>query len=258
MGGSSARSCYLEMKMHPVGIETFGLFCLSRSAFFLSRSASEQRVLGGSVSTTMLRPLHRSLPQCLRQRIPTERPLAGPCLLQKRHKHGRDFPRNIPPPPPPFGTKLFSNPTMTLYHSPAPSPASYKSTPLSFLPEAAPFNAANASSMVPLRTQLPPPLTTRRPRQKKMHLMEEDIEKIRELRSHPDPAKRKSRRELARMFGCGNIFVGMVAPVSKEVVREKELVREEQVQSWGERKRFLREARKKRKEGYFTASEGYD
>jgi len=209
-----------------------------------------------SPSTTMLR---RALPfpsQCLRQATsPAKAALAGLPLLQKRYKHGRDFPRNVPPPPPPPGPKLASNAAMTLYHSPAPSAPTYKSTPLSFLPATAPFDATHLSSMVPLRTQLPPPLQNKRPRLKRAHLREEDIAKIRELRYHADPAKRKSRRELASMFGCGSIFVGMVAPLTNDALRERTEAREKQVQQWGERKRFLREARSQRKHEWLKGDE---
>src|SRR5436190_1561796 len=120
--------------------------------------------------------------------------------VQKRYKHGRDFPRHMPPPPPPSGEPIFSTSTMTLHHSPPPSAPSYKSTPTSFLPESHPFTLT--TSIHPLGSHLPPPLTTTRRRQKSYHLTEENIQTIRTLRHHPDPAKRKSRREIAKMFGC--------------------------------------------------------
>jgi len=203
----------------------------------------------------MLRPPNPFSSQCLRQTTPLGKALTALSPLQKRYKHGRDFPRNVPRPPPPAGTKLASTPTMTLFHSPSPSAPTYKSTPLSFLPATAPFNATHPSSMVPLRTQLPPPLQNKRSRVKKVHLREADIAKIRELRYHADPAQRKSRRELARMFGCGSIFVGMVAPLGKDAVREKTEAREQQVLQWGERKRFLREVRSQRKQEWLKGDD---
>ena len=67
------------------------------------------------------------------------------------------------------------------------------------------------------------------------------------LRNHPDPVQRKSRLELARMFGCSPLFVGMAAPRKKEEVRAIHKKLEEQKAAWGERKKAFREARQKRK-----------
>jgi Mitochondrial ribosomal protein subunit L20 len=101
---------------------------------------------------------------------------------------------------------------------------------------------------------MPPSLQTRRPREKKYHLSEEDVAEIRRLRFHPDPEQRKSRRELARMFGCGEIFVGMAAPLGKEEVRSKR-EEEEKGRRWGEKKKFIREVRKKAREEWFKGED---
>ena len=178
-----------------------------------------------------------------------------PCIrnVQKRYKHGRDFPRNIPRPPPPSGEPIFSTPTMTLHHSPAPSAPSYKSTPTSFLPESHPF--VPTTSLHPVGTHLPPPLNTKRRREKAYHLSEEDLQTIRSLRHHPDPAQRKSRKEIAKMFGCSPFFVGMAAPLLKDEVKEVLKKKAEEREGWGVRKRFFRDVRQKRREEWSQAEE---
>ena len=175
------------------------------------------------------------------------------CHLQRRFKHGRDFPRNIPRPPPPTGTKVFSTPTMTLYHSPPPSAPSYKVPPASFLPETR--QPPVGRILHPLDRQLPPVLTTKRPRAKTYHLTQADLEEIRRLRNHPDPEQRKSRNELARMFQCSQLFVGMAAPLSKDEVKEVFDKKKEQRDNWGPRKRLYRDLRQKRREEWISSEE---
>lgn len=165
--------------------------------------------------------------------------------IQKRLKHGRDFPRNIPPPPPPSGKEILSTPSMTLLYTPAPSAPSHKSTPASFLPEP---QVSSPTSLYPIGMHLPPPLTKTRKRQKIYHLSQEDIDTMRHLRNHPDPNVRRSRTELAKMFGCSQLFVGMAAPRTKEEVNEIYKSQEERKALWGDRKRTFREARQKRRE----------
>jgi len=174
-------------------------------------------------------------------------------LTQKRFKHGRDFPRNIPPPAPPGGTPIFRTNTMTLHYDPPPSAPSYKSTPTSFLPETHPF--VPTSSIQPLGTQLPPPLNTRRPREKSYNLKYKDLEKMRRLRSHPNPKKRKSRAELASMFGCSQLFVGMAAPLPKEKVKAVFNEREEVRAEWSPRKRYHRDMRQERRKEWYQGVE---
>jgi Mitochondrial ribosomal protein subunit L20 len=142
---------------------------------------------------------------------------------------------------------------MTLHHSPAPSAPSYKSTPTSFLPETHPFTPT--TSLHPIGTHLPPPLTKSRKREKSYHLTEEDIEMMRTLRFHPDPTQRKSRSELAKMFGCSQLFVGMAAPLPKAKVKEIFKEKEEQRTSWGARKRFFRDVRRRRKMEWIQGDE---
>jgi len=179
--------------------------------------------------------------------------LLVPVRVQCRYKHGRDFPRNLPPPPPITGEAIFSTPTMTLHHNPAPSAPSYKSTPASFLPEQPQFPPNQA--LHPVGIRLPPPLTTTRPRKPKYHLGEADLQAMRTLRNHPDPGQRKTRAELAKMFGCSQFFVGMAAPLPKKEVKEVYKKKEEQRESWGVRKRFFREERHRRREAWAEPEE---
>jgi len=175
-------------------------------------------------------------------------------LTQKRFKHGRDFPRNIPPPAPPGGTPIFRTNTMTLHYDPPPSAPSYKSTPTAFLPETHPFVPAPSMSQPP-GTQLPPPLNKRRPREKSYNLTQKELSQMRRLRSHPNPKKRKTRAELASMFGCSQLFVGMAAPLPKEKVKAVFKEREETREAWSPRKRYHRDMRLERRKEWYQGDE---
>jgi hypothetical protein len=78
---------------------------------------------------------------------------------------------------------------------------------------------------------------------------------MRELRNHPNPAQRKSRNELAKMFGCTQFFVGIAAPLEKEAVKEIYRERERQKANWGVRKQFFRDVRQKRLEAWKNSEE---
>ena len=177
------------------------------------------------------------------------------CYIQKRFKHGRDFPRNIPRPPPPSGTEVFSTPSMTLYHSPPASAPSYKIPPGSFIPKTAQSEPVRV--LHPLDRQLPPPLNTKTKRQKTYNLTQEDLDEMRRLRNHPDPMQRKSRNELAEMFQCSQFFVGIAAPLSEAEVEKVLEQKAEERNNWGPRKRFFRDLRQKRR-AEWTSSEEVD
>ncbi|KAF3198381.1 hypothetical protein TWF106_004606 [Orbilia oligospora] len=92
--------------------------------------------------------------------------------------------------------------------------------------------------------KLPPALS--RPYQKTYHLNEADIKKIQQLRGqNPDVY---TRNKLAKMFGCSEFFVGMVAPTTED--RKKEMrKKEEGVRAgWGKIRSFAREERGRRRE----------
>jgi len=86
-------------------------------------------------------------------------------------------------------------------------------------------------------------------------LAEQDLVKMRELRNHPDPEQRKSRNEIAKMFGCSQLFVGMAAPLTKAEVKEVFKQREEQRESWGVRKRFFRDNKQRRRQEWTKSEE---
>lgn len=93
--------------------------------------------------------------------------------------------------------------------------------------------------------KLPPPV--RPVTEKKYHLTPEDFAKIRELRNK-DPVK-YSRRELARMFDCSSLFIGMIceaSPAHKAKMAEKI---EEVKRGWGPMRRQARIDARRRLEG---------
>ncbi|KAJ6257902.1 54S ribosomal protein L20 [Drechslerella dactyloides] len=96
----------------------------------------------------------------------------------------------------------------------------------------------------PTDKKLPPSLT--RPYAKTYHLSEADVKKIQRLRaSNPNVW---SRRKLADKFGCSEFFVGMVAPVTKERVKEMKGRTEKVKERWGKVRTFAREARTRRRQ----------
>jgi hypothetical protein len=83
----------------------------------------------------------------------------------------------------------------------------------------------------------------------------EDITLMRALRNHPDPEQRKTRAEIAKMFGCSQFFAGMAAPLGKAAVKEVYRLKEEERDSWGVRKRFFRDTRARRQAGWKAGEE---
>ncbi|KAK6507204.1 hypothetical protein TWF481_005654 [Arthrobotrys musiformis] len=92
--------------------------------------------------------------------------------------------------------------------------------------------------------KLPPALS--RPYRKTYHLDEAQIKEIQKLRGQ-DPDL-YSRRKLAKMFGCSEFFVGMVAPTTEERKREMRGKVEEVKAGWGKIRSFAREERGRRRE----------
>ncbi len=105
-------------------------------------------------------------------------------------------------------------------------------------------------SRVPLSPQkksfdeLPPPLNPIK--EKSYNLTQEQIKEIQQLREK-DPIK-WSRKKLAEKFGCSQLYIGIIAPVSKE--RRIELQEEinEEIERMGWKKRFIRNERTRRRE----------
>lgn len=57
------------------------------------------------------------------------------------------------------------------------------------------------------------------------------------------------------MFGCSQLFVGMVAPKPKEEVKEIYKKVEEVKEGWGDKKKYFRAARQKRREEWVNGDE---
>ncbi|KAL7267058.1 hypothetical protein RUND412_010370 [Rhizina undulata] len=134
--------------------------------------------------------------------------------------------------------------THIVYNPPSSSPSVF-STPSIFLPKHDP-----RKTILPETTtedpssRLPPPL--KEPYEKKYHLTPEDFARMRSLRES-DP-KHWTRLRLAREFNCSSLFVGMVVQAKEgrlvQVKKEAEKVKE----GWGERRRFARAERQKRRD----------
>lgn len=132
------------------------------------------------------------------------------------------------------------SPDVTFIHNPpssVPTPHSLTTAPASPLLSKRAPNADTSS--------LPPEI---RPKAKSAgpKLTQPQIEEMRKLRLQ-DP-KTNSCQVLARKYGCSPVFVSMVAPLPAEQRKEVEKELNEQREEWGERKRLVREIRKKRRE----------
>ncbi|KAK6339248.1 hypothetical protein TWF718_008671 [Orbilia javanica] len=93
-------------------------------------------------------------------------------------------------------------------------------------------------------SKLPPSL--RRPYQKTYHLDEAQVKEIQRLRGeNPDVY---TRRKLAKMYGCSEFFVGMVAPTTEERKKEMRKKVEDVKAGWGRIRSFAREERGRRRE----------
>jgi hypothetical protein len=90
-----------------------------------------------------------------------------------------------------------------------------------------------------------PPLLKPYPHNKTRHLSEKDLAKMRQLRLKNPGLYSRSR--LAKMFNCSSIFVGMVAPLEREKLKEVWKEQEEQKMGWTWRKQLVRESRVKRR-----------
>ncbi|KAI4257321.1 MAG: hypothetical protein LQ352_001671 [Teloschistes flavicans] len=137
-----------------------------------------------------------------------------------------------------------------IFNPPSSSPSPYH-TPLAFLPPSDPRRALLVQSHehdnphAQADKHLPPPAFKISP-PKRYHLKEDDIRAIRKLRLE-DPLT-WSRKKLAQRFDCSEWFVASVcnAPSERKAQHEKEL--EEIRARWGNRRRYAREDRQKRRE----------
>ncbi|KAK6332579.1 hypothetical protein TWF730_004239 [Orbilia blumenaviensis] len=129
----------------------------------------------------------------------------------------------------------------------SPPPANY--APINPHPEATVESSTEAGSTAAAAVaaeveKLPPALT--RPYQKTYHLNEADVKKIQKLRGeNPDVY---TRRKLAKMFGCSEFFVGMVAPTTDERKMEMKKRASDVRAGWGKIRTFARMERGRRRE----------
>lgn len=90
-----------------------------------------------------------------------------------------------------------------------------------------------------------PPLLKPYPHNRTRHLTENELAKMRQLRLKNPTLFSRSR--LAKMFNCSPIFVGMVAPLERDKLKQVWREQEEQKMGWTWRKQLVREARVKRR-----------
>lgn len=145
--------------------------------------------------------------------------------------------------PTPYITpKLFLPTVDPRYEPPSESAILTSAPPANYAPMNPRPEVTSSSTEEP--TKLPPALT--RPYQKTYHLTEADIKKIQRLRGEkPDVY---TRRKLAKMFGCSEFFVGMVAPTTEERKGEMRKRLEDVKAGWGRIRAFAREERGRRRE----------
>lgn len=137
-----------------------------------------------------------------------------------------------------------------VFNPPSSAPSVYE-TPAVFLPPSDPRRQLLAQSHRHVNPYngleerpLPPPV--RITQAKKYHLVPEEIEEIRRLRTE-DPFT-WTRKKLAEKFDCSEFFVGMVCEASKERKEQQKQILENVKEKWGRRKRYAREDRAKRRE----------
>ncbi|KAL8693949.1 MAG: hypothetical protein Q9218_001307 [Villophora microphyllina] len=137
-----------------------------------------------------------------------------------------------------------------IFNPPSSSPSPYH-TPLAFLPPGDPRRSLLAQShehenpYAQPNKCLPPP-AFKIPPEKKYHLKENDIREIRKLRLE-DPFV-WSRKKLAQKFDCSEWFVASVCNATSERKAHDLKELEEIKARWGNRRRYAREDRQKRRE----------
>ncbi|KAL8870700.1 MAG: hypothetical protein Q9174_003317 [Haloplaca sp. 1 TL-2023] len=137
-----------------------------------------------------------------------------------------------------------------IFNPPSSSPSPYQ-TPAAFLPPSDPRRSLLAQShdhanpYAQSEKRLPPPAQKKSP-EKRYHLQEKEIAEIHQLRRQ-DPDK-WTRRRLAQKFDCSEFFVAMVCEASPQRKAQQQKALEEVKARWGNRRRYAREDRQKRRE----------
>ncbi|KAG4306111.1 hypothetical protein PORY_000099 [Pneumocystis oryctolagi] len=138
--------------------------------------------------------------------------------------------------PIPEGIMLQTESNSQLFYNPPASPPDYRITPYSFLPE----TVKKLSEKSVFHGKLPPPLSPIK--KKKYHLTDDDIKQIKLLRESG-----MSRCNIAKKFNASQLFVGIVAPLSKEKLQEIEQKRQEIRKQWSDSKKEAMMNRMKRR-----------
>lgn len=193
---------------------------------------------------------------------PLTRSHLGPWPISIRHaSSARRTKKKLRVPPAESMTITPDSPkTSHVIFNPPPSTPNPYNTPTLFLPRSDAryqllqqnakelgLEAAKANEQLP-RPVRGPPVDPNAGREKEYHLTEQDVEKIRKLRLS-NPVK-YSRRVLAQMFNCDNLFVAMICSLPKETQEKKEKVMEVIRMRWGKLRREAREDRARRREDW--------
>ncbi|KAL8918288.1 MAG: hypothetical protein Q9208_007456 [Pyrenodesmia sp. 3 TL-2023] len=135
-----------------------------------------------------------------------------------------------------------------VFNPPSSSPSPYQ-TPAAFLPPSDPRRSLliqaheHANPYAQRNKRLPPPIE--KPEEKMYHLKEEEITEIHRLRKE-DPFTWSSKK-LAKKFNCSQFFVAMICEASPERKAQQQRALDEIKARWGNRRRYAREDRQKRK-----------
>ncbi|KAL8906774.1 MAG: hypothetical protein Q9207_001829 [Kuettlingeria erythrocarpa] len=135
-----------------------------------------------------------------------------------------------------------------VFNPPSSSPSPYQ-TPAVFLPPSDPRRSLltqaheHANPYAHPDKRLPPPIG--KPEEKRYHLKEAEIAEIHRLRKE-DPST-WSRKKLAQKFNCSEFFVAMVCEADPERKAQQQRVLDEIKARWGNRRRYAREDRQKRR-----------
>ncbi|KAL8675907.1 MAG: hypothetical protein Q9224_000706 [Gallowayella concinna] len=135
-----------------------------------------------------------------------------------------------------------------VFNPPSSSPSPYQ-TPVAFLPPSDPRRSLLAQSHEHANPYAQPdkrlPPAIEKPREKKYHLKEAEIAEIRQLRLK-DPFT-WSRKKLAQKYDCSEFFVSMICEASPERKRQQQMALDDIKARWGNRRRYAREDRQKRR-----------
>ena len=179
--------------------------------------------------------------------------LSSTCQVTRRHESSarRTTKRLRTQPDPSFTSSISPSHGQDhiVFNPPSSAPSVYH-TPTAILPPNDPRRQllaqahSHANPYDQPNRRLPPPVS--KPREKKYHLREKEIEEIRKLRTE-DPFT-WTRKKLAEKYDCSQFFVGLIVQASEERLEQQRKVLEDIKSKWGRRRRHAREDRTRRRE----------